>query len=119
MQSVRLKNLLVAHFNEWKDVYIEEKSKAARSKLYSMFSSWKLYAKEKVLLKKYLKECNIDEEYAYTPSAHRQKEGDNLKMTVSSMNYSTYSGLSSRVSHPVNDNNMFNSPDYHERDFQY
>ena len=114
-----MKTLLAAHFNEWKDVYIEEKANATRSKLYSIFSSWKLYAKEKVLLKKYLKESNIDEEYAYTPSANRQRDNDNLRMTISSMNYTNYSGgLSSRISHPLNDN-VFNSPDHFDKDFQY
>ena len=34
-----------------------------RSKVYSVFSAWKFYAKERVLLKKYLFECgeSIDE----------------------------------------------------------
>jgi len=112
-----MKSLLLAHFKEWKDVYVEEKSKAMRSKLYSVFSSWKLYAKEKVLLKKYLKESNVDEEYAYTPSTNRQRDNENLRMTVSSMNYTNYSGLTSRISHPVNEN-MFNSPDHFDNDFQ-
>lgn len=36
----------------------ESKLKNKYSKLYSVFVAWKFYVKEKVLLKKYLNECN-------------------------------------------------------------
>ena len=41
----------------------EEQNNTMRSKVYSVFSAWKFYAKERVLLKKYLFECgeSIDE----------------------------------------------------------
>jgi hypothetical protein len=41
-----------------KEIYEEETGiQNDRSRLYALFSSWKLYVKERVLLKRYLIEC--------------------------------------------------------------
>ncbi len=107
------KNLLASYFKSMKSFYKEQKNKAERSKLYSIFSSWKFYSKEKVLLKKYLRESNVNEEYAYTPSTNRQRNGDNMRMTLSSMNMTNYSGLSGV--NPSVQENLMSSPDYFDR----
>ncbi len=40
-----------------------------REKLHSVFTAWRVQAREKALLKGYLKQCHIDEKYALTPIA--------------------------------------------------
>jgi hypothetical protein len=50
--------LLTKHLTAWKEEAHANRNRQARSKLYAVLSAWKFYTKERVLLKKYLKECN-------------------------------------------------------------
>ena len=59
--------LLTICFQNWR---IEAKSKINRlnrAKLHSIFTGWKFVTREKKMLKKYLKESKLDEEYSITP----------------------------------------------------
>jgi len=117
IQQSQQNRLLKEYFTELNAHYKEEKNKATRSKLHSIFYSWKLFAKERSLLKKYLKESNINEEYAYTPHANRKRNDEDLRMTVSSMNFS---GLSSAMSNYQHENNFFTSPvNFDSKDFKF
>ncbi|KAL4441578.1 hypothetical protein ABPG74_021510 [Tetrahymena malaccensis] len=63
-------NLSRRVFLEWKEVCQERinmSKQQMRSYLYACFSSWKMFSKEKKLLKKYLSEAQLDEQLAYTP----------------------------------------------------
>ncbi|KAL4493071.1 hypothetical protein ABPG72_003156 [Tetrahymena utriculariae] len=63
-------NLSRRVFSEWKEVCQERinmSKQQMRSYLYACFSSWKMFSKEKKLLKKYLSEAELDEQLAYTP----------------------------------------------------
>jgi len=116
IQQSQRKRLMKEYFTVLNTHYQEEKNKANRSKLHSIFYSWKLFAKERSLLKKYLKESNIDEEYAYTPHANRKRNDEDLRMTVSSMHFS---GLSSAMSNYQHEN-FFTSPvNFDSKDFKF
>ena len=62
-------------FVELRTVTGEIKGRANRSKMYSVFSAWKFHTKERRLLKKYLKECNFEEDYLSVPSKIAGSEG--------------------------------------------
>lgn len=94
-------------------MHFNEKNKSARSKLYTIFSSWKLYAKEQALLNKYLKESgNEEEEFAYAPYSSRT--GGDDKLAVSSRNFSLLTGRSSETRHRTNDYS-YESPGYFDK----
>jgi ABC-type nickel/cobalt efflux system permease component RcnA len=46
---------------------MENREKAAKSLMYTTFIAWRMYTKEKHLLRMYLKESEADEHLAYTP----------------------------------------------------
>lgn len=52
-------NLLMNHLNAWKREARVNRNRQKRSRMYAIFSAWKFYTKEKVLLRKYLSECNM------------------------------------------------------------
>ena len=52
-------NLLATHLNIWKKNTRVNRNRNKRSKMYALYSAWKFYTKEKVLLRKYLTECNL------------------------------------------------------------
>eukprot|EP00347_Sterkiella_histriomuscorum_P015932 403355136 len=52
-------NLMTSHLHAWRKEVRVNRNRQKRSKMYSMFSAWKFYTKERVLLKKYLQECNM------------------------------------------------------------
>lgn len=90
-------------FKTLKSFYITEKAKSARSKLYSVFFSWKMYAREKILLKKYLKEGDFPEELAYSPNTTQRKRIFEItRPRDSHFSASHLSGLSSEMNHTFN-----------------
>jgi hypothetical protein len=55
-----------------------------RSKLYSLFSAWKFYIRERVLLKQYLKECNLQpDNILSTPGGNTVTHDTAAKLTPS------------------------------------
>jgi hypothetical protein len=50
----------------WADEYKENQYRKTRSKAYEIFSSWKLYTRERALLRRYLKESNLSERYLHS-----------------------------------------------------
>lgn len=52
------KNLMISHLKAWRKETKVNRNRQKRSKMYAVFSALKFYTKERVLLKKYLKECN-------------------------------------------------------------
>lgn len=63
------------------------KQQRDKSRLYSIFSAWKFYTKEKILLKKYLNECG-------------ESVGDTSQMTTINMR---------EVAKKVSQNNRYNN----------
>ena len=106
------KRLLRNCFNILKGIHYDEKNKSARSKLFTIFSSWKLYAKEQALLNKYLRESGNEEEFTYAPITSRI--GGEDKLAVSSRNYSLLTGRSSETRHRTNDYS-YESPGYFDK----
>ena len=53
--------LMTKYMKNWKTESKMARIRQKRSKLYAIISAWKFYTKERVLLKKYLKECNISD----------------------------------------------------------
>jgi hypothetical protein len=53
-------------FYRWKEEYRESLYRRTRSKAYEIFSSWKLYTRERSLLKRYLKESNLSDRYMHS-----------------------------------------------------
>ncbi|CDW90710.1 UNKNOWN [Stylonychia lemnae] len=51
-------NLMISHLRAWKREVRVNRNRQKRSKMYAIYSAWKFYTKERVLLKKYLLECN-------------------------------------------------------------
>lgn len=89
-------------FRILKGHYYEQKTSAIRSQMYAIFSAWKMHAREKVLLKKYLKESNMDEQLAYTPGASDKLKATNtLQYKSSHMSASHISGFSSEFGHTI------------------
>ena len=60
------KRLMAKAFYGWETEITEFSFKRRRSVLHTLFSAWKIYARENVLLKKYLKESNLPEKYLRT-----------------------------------------------------
>ena len=58
--------LMKKTFYRWLEWYNEGIYRRARSKLYEIFSSWKLYTRERSLLKRYLKESNLSDRYLHS-----------------------------------------------------
>ena len=60
LKALRLyaKNLMISHLRAWQREVEVNRNRQNRSKMYAVFSALKFYTKEKVLLKKYLSECN-------------------------------------------------------------
>lgn len=61
MQALRFYShqLQARNFKSWKKEILHNKKRHVRSKLYTIFSAWKFYIKERTLLKMYLRESNI------------------------------------------------------------
>ena len=53
----RANSLMSRYFDLWVKNGGEKSDTQARSRLYSIFSAWKFYTKERNLLKRYLFEC--------------------------------------------------------------
>ena len=105
------------YFRLLKSNYYDGKTSALRYKLYAIFSAWKMYSREKVLLKKYLVESNMDERLAYTPlTDERGGRSQNASKTKAPhLMSSQMSGLSSEFSQTIN-TNLEVSPDKIEKD---
>jgi hypothetical protein len=63
------KRLSRKYYFRWKANIQDELIKRKRSRLFAIFSSWRMFAKQNALLKKYLREANVDEKLAYTPGS--------------------------------------------------
>lgn len=88
------------YFRVLKNIYYENKTRSVRSKLYAVFTSWKMFAREKILLKKYLRESNLNEEFAYTPTAtQRSRLRETIRAPLESISLS--SQLSSSFSNTM------------------
>ena len=105
-QKLKNKQLLRVSFGTCKYLWEESKTRASRSKLYAYFSSWKMYAREKALLKKYLRESKLDEQLAYTPTTtQRKRNKEPFKATPISMSISEFS--KSDLSNTLNNNSPY------------
>jgi hypothetical protein len=80
-----------------------------------MFSSWKIYVREKILLKKYLKESNMDEDLAYSPTTtQRRRLFESTRAKESVFTNSNISGFSSELSKTFNTAG-YSSPDLFDK----
>jgi hypothetical protein len=87
------------YFKILKTNYYEERSSTLRYQLYAVFSAWKMHAREKALLKKYLRESNMPENLAYTPITEEKPKssGRGPPSSIgnrSSLSNTQYSGMS-------------------------
>ena len=74
--------LISKTFTALKSVAVEGVRKMKRERLHNVFTAWKMKSKEKAMLKKYLKQCNLDEKYAMTPNITYRFEAPRLHETV-------------------------------------
>jgi hypothetical protein len=91
---MRSHKTLSFYFRVLKSHYYQEKTSTLRYQLYAIFSAWKMHAREKSLLKKYLKESNMPEMLAYTPITDSKGTTNSKTSNLKGFSNTRMSGLS-------------------------
>eukprot|EP01022_Parablepharisma_sp_SALTPOND_P013218 TRINITY_DN1746_c0_g1_i1.p1 TRINITY_DN1746_c0_g1~~TRINITY_DN1746_c0_g1_i1.p1 ORF type:complete len:904 (-),score=103.18 TRINITY_DN1746_c0_g1_i1:2758-5469(-) len=81
-RAVYERGLLTKVFKELKEMAKVGVRQGKRERMHAVFTAWKMLTKEQNMLRKYLKQCNIDEKYALTPGISYRFEAPKLHHAI-------------------------------------
>ena len=102
----RANSLMTRYFDLWAQQGRKESDTQTRSRLYSIFSAWKFYTKERNLLKRYLFECgetigDVSQmstiELRDAANKRRDESGSQLQGSISSYKMQSYGEAASKA----------------------